>query len=95
MIKQDISNTIKLLDKMASDAKLLDVNNLQNAIDDTELSEEVKSLINEKNSFILTKTLHLDKLIVSQIVHSPDEDEDETDSEGDSEQTKESVRAFA
>ncbi|QBG34260.1 hypothetical protein [Litorilituus sediminis] len=95
MIKQDISNTIKLLDKMASDAKLLEITNLQRAIDDAELSEELKSLIIAQDGSSLSLKLSIDALIKCNIVHTPDEDEDESEGDDESEQTKESVRAFA
>lgn len=94
MIKQDTSNTIKLLEKIAADAKLLEINNLQSVIEDTELSEETKALIIAHDGNSLSIKLALNTLIKCNIVHSPDEDEDESEGDSESEQSKESVRSF-
>ena len=94
MIKQDTSNTIKLLEQMAANAELLEISNLQNAIEEAELSEELKSLIIAQEGNSLSIKLSLDTLIKCNIVRSPDEDEDESEGDDESEQTKESVRAF-
>ncbi len=75
MTEQMTRKTIDLLEKMASDVSLQDESTLQAAIEQAEIGEQEKTLVIAQDGEELSKALQLDKLIKSQIIQSPDEED--------------------
>ncbi len=93
-MKCQISSTIDLLTNLGAEATLTEQTALFDAIENSDISSELKALIHQNNGNELLKKLELEGYITSVIIVAPEDDEDEQE-EQSPDQTEENVRNFA
>jgi len=87
-----MSQVIKLLERMASDATLQTEDNVKNLVESSELSEELKTSFLNKDTVALSKQLDIAPDVVCFVLPAEDDEPSEGDEDqNDDEQETQSV----